>query len=77
MHILIQVVDCKDKDLVITDTGGNTVGWERYETDYCPVLNLTRPGLSQKNAIFWAPFAPMMSGDMPISVRPSKKMTSS
>ena len=48
MHILIQVVDCKDKDLVITDAGGNTVGWERYETDYCPVLNLTRPGLSEK-----------------------------
>jgi diaminopimelate decarboxylase len=48
MHILIQVVDCKEKDLVITDAGGNTVGWERYETDYCPVLNLTRPGLSEK-----------------------------
>ncbi|WP_289023430.1 alanine racemase [Desulfobacter postgatei] len=48
MHILIQVVDCKEKDLVITDAGGNTVGWERYETDYCPVLNLTRPSLSEK-----------------------------
>ncbi|WP_020589875.1 diaminopimelate decarboxylase family protein [Desulfobacter curvatus] len=48
MHILIQVVDCKEKDLVITDAGGNTVGWERYETDYCPVINLTRPGLSEK-----------------------------
>ena len=48
MHILIQVVDCKEKNLVITDAGGNTVGWERYETDYCPVINLTRPGLSEK-----------------------------
>jgi diaminopimelate decarboxylase len=48
MHILIQVVDCKEKDIVITDAGGNTVGWERYETDYCPVLNLTRPDLSEK-----------------------------
>ena len=48
MHILIQVVDRKDQDLVITDAGGNTVGWERYETDYCPVLNLTRPDLTEK-----------------------------
>ncbi|WP_321495150.1 alanine racemase [uncultured Desulfobacter sp.] len=48
MHILIQVVDCKETDLVITDAGGNMVGWERYETDYCPVINLTRPGLCEK-----------------------------
>ena len=26
MHILIQVVDCKEKDWVITDAGGNTFG---------------------------------------------------
>ncbi len=48
MHILIQVVDQKAHDLVITDAGTNTIGWERYEVDYCPVLNLTRPGLTEK-----------------------------
>ena len=29
IHILIQVVDCKKKDLAITDAGGNTVGWDK------------------------------------------------
>ena len=47
LHILIQVVDKKDKDLVITDAGTNTVGWERFETDYFPVLNLSRPAMEE------------------------------
>jgi diaminopimelate decarboxylase len=33
---------------VITDAGTNAVGWERFETDYFPVLNLSRPALSEK-----------------------------
>lgn len=48
MHLLLTVVDRKFDDLVITDGGTNTVGWERYETDYFPVLNLSRPSLSEK-----------------------------
>ena len=48
VHLLISVVDKKAPDLVITDAGTNTVGWERFETDYCPVLNLTRPSLVEK-----------------------------
>jgi diaminopimelate decarboxylase len=48
MHILIQVIDKKMPDMVITDAGTNAVGWERFETDYFPVLNLTRPGLIEK-----------------------------
>lgn len=44
MHILLTVVDKKADDLVITDGGGNAIGWERFETDYFPVINLTRPG---------------------------------
>ncbi len=42
MHILMTVVDCKAEDLVITDAGTNTIGWERFETDYFPVINLTQ-----------------------------------
>jgi diaminopimelate decarboxylase len=42
------VVDQKGEDLVITDAGTNAVGWERFETDYFPVLNLTRPALTEK-----------------------------
>jgi diaminopimelate decarboxylase len=48
MHLLISVVDKKAADLVITDAGTNAVGWERFETDYCPVLNLTRPALEER-----------------------------
>ncbi len=48
VHLLISVVDKKAPDLVITDAGTNMVGWERFETDYFPVLNLTRPSLHEK-----------------------------
>lgn len=48
MHILVSVVDKKAPDLVITDAGTNAVGWERFETDYFPVLNLTRPGMTER-----------------------------
>ncbi len=48
MHLLMTVVDQKGEDLVITDAGTNAVGWERFETDYFPVLNLTRPALTEK-----------------------------
>lgn len=47
MHILVSVVDRKAPDLVITDAGTNAVGWERYETDYFPVLNLSRPAMTE------------------------------
>ena len=45
MHLLLTVVDKKARDLVITDAGTNAIGWERFETDYFPVINLSRPDL--------------------------------
>jgi diaminopimelate decarboxylase len=47
MQLLLSVVDKKDADLVITDAGTNAIGWERFESDYFPVLNLTRPGMRE------------------------------
>ena len=47
MHLLISVIDKKSPDLVVTDAGTNAIGWERFETDYFPVINLTRPGLDE------------------------------
>ncbi len=47
MHILLTVVDKKADDIVITDGGTNAVGWDRFETDYFPVINLSRPGLTE------------------------------
>lgn len=51
MHIIVKVVDRKAPDLVITDGGTNAVGWERYESDYFPVINLTRPSLRENECL--------------------------
>jgi diaminopimelate decarboxylase len=48
MHILLTVADKKAEDLVIADAGTNIVGWERYESDYVPVINLSRPSLVER-----------------------------
>lgn len=47
MHLVMTIIDKKAPDLVITDAGTNAVGWERFESDYFPVLNLTRPSLKE------------------------------
>jgi diaminopimelate decarboxylase len=47
MHLLLTVLDKKSEDLVITDGGTNIIGWERFETDYFPVINLSRPSKSE------------------------------
>ena len=51
MHLLMQVVDKKMPTMVITDAGTNAIGWERFETDYFPVINLTRPGLDEHRCL--------------------------
>lgn len=51
MHILLRVEDAKAEDVVITDGATSAVGWERYETDYCPVLNLSRPSLHERSCV--------------------------
>jgi diaminopimelate decarboxylase len=51
MHILIKVEDRKAADLVITDAGTNAVGWDRFESDYFPVINLTRPSLDERECL--------------------------
>lgn len=51
MHLLFSVVDRKMADLVITDGGTNAIGWERFEVDYCPVINLSRPALSERSCL--------------------------
>jgi len=51
MHIIIKVMDKKYDHLVITDAGTSAVGWERFETDYFPVLNLTRPAMTEKECL--------------------------
>ncbi|MFZ5563645.1 MAG: diaminopimelate decarboxylase family protein [Thermodesulfobacteriota bacterium] len=48
MQLLMRVTDKKAGDLVVTDAGTNAVGWERFETDYFPVLNLSRPDTRER-----------------------------
>ena len=47
MHVLLTVIDKKADDLLITDAGTNAIGWERFETDYVPVINLSRPSIAE------------------------------
>ena len=47
MHLLLTVVDKKENDLVIVDAGTNAVGWERFESDYVPLVNLSRPAMKE------------------------------
>lgn len=51
MHIILTVVDRKAPDLVITDAGINAIGWERFEHDYFPVINLTRPDIGEQDCM--------------------------
>ncbi len=47
MHILLSVVDKKGRDTVITDGGTNLLGWERPLSEFIPLINLTRPSLTE------------------------------
>ena len=51
MHILLTVIDRKSSELVVTDGGINAVGWERFESDYFPVINLSRPSLEERKCL--------------------------
>jgi len=48
MHLLLTVVDVKEGKLAVTDAGTNAIGWERFESDYAPVINLDRPALVER-----------------------------
>lgn len=48
MHLLMRVIDKKLPDLIITDAGTNAIGWERFESDVFPVVNLTAPALTER-----------------------------
>ena len=47
MHLLLTVVDKKERDLAIVDAGTNAVGWERFESDFVPLVNLSRPAAKE------------------------------
>lgn len=50
MHILLRVADKKRDNHVILDGGINMVGWEKYEDNYWPIINLTHPSVIKEIA---------------------------
>ena len=48
MQLFLSVIDIKAPDIAITDAGTNTIGWDRFEYDYFPIINMTRPSLEEK-----------------------------
>jgi len=53
MHILLQVIDVKGPRTIITDGGTNLLGWERPLSEYIPVINLSRPSLTEIDATIY------------------------
>ena len=47
VHLLLRVADIKGDAIAITDGGTNLLGWERLESEHCPLINLSQPALSQ------------------------------
>lgn len=47
MHVVLTIEDVKSPDCVITDGGTNIVGFERFEFDYFPIINLTHPARAE------------------------------
>lgn len=47
MHIALRIVDVKRTGCAIADGGVNMVGWQRFEHEYFPLINLTHPSLNE------------------------------
>src|SRR3989338_8853492 len=53
MHIVLRVEDVKNPHAVIADGGTNMIGWERFEEEYFPVVNITQPSLQEKEVVIY------------------------
>jgi diaminopimelate decarboxylase len=48
VHLFLQLQDIKGDDIAITDGGTNLLGWEKLESEHCPLINLTHPAQTQQ-----------------------------
>lgn len=53
MHITLSVADIKDKENCILDGGVNMVGWQRFEREYFPLINITHPSKKERQFRMW------------------------
>lgn len=53
MFIALSVVDVKDKSNIILDGGVNMVGWQRFESEYFPLVNISNPSKKELKCNVW------------------------
>ncbi len=53
MYIVLSVADAKNKDNVVLDGGVNMVGWQRFEHEYFPLVNLSSPSKKEIKCNMW------------------------
>src|SRR3989344_3059640 len=53
MHIALSVADIKDKENCILNGGVNMVGWQRFEKEYFPLVNVTHPNKAERRYRMW------------------------
>ena len=53
MHIVLSVSDIKDKSSCVLNGGVNMVGWQRFEKEYFPLINITHPSKTERRSRMW------------------------
>jgi|SRR3989344_2014761 len=53
MHIVLSVADIKDKENCILNGGVNMIGWQRFEKEYFPLVNVTHPSKAERRYRMW------------------------
>jgi len=53
MLIALSVADIKDANNIILDGGVNMVGWQRFESEYFPLVNISSPGKKEVKCRMW------------------------
>lgn len=53
MSIALTVVDKKNEDNLILDGGVNMVGWQRFEFEYFPLINMSSPSSREIKCNMW------------------------
>lgn len=53
MHIVLSIADVKDKKNCILNGGTNMVGWQRFESEYFSLVNITHPSKKELRCRMW------------------------
>lgn len=53
MFIVLAIADKKDDSNVVLDGGVNMVGWQRFESEYFPLVNISNPSKKEIKCNMW------------------------